>query len=383
MKITGIDIYLGRSGKLKPVLCEVKTDEGLSGWGEAGVAYGRGANAAAGMLKDFAPDLIGRDPGRIELILSDLQDHSFWTKNGGTIVFAAISALEQALWDIKGKALGAPVHALLGGAVHDRVRCYANGWYEAAQTPDEFARATERPMRDGYTALKFYPLGQMVGVNMRHVTRRQLDRDRIDLAVARVRAVRDAIGPEVDLMLDLSGGVTPAEAIRLCDRFAPFDIYFIEEPTDPSDAAAMAEVARRSPVPIAAGERHYTRAGTRPLIEARAVDIVQPDPGNTGGILETRRIAAMAETWGMRVAPHVCGSDLITNVALQVAAVCPNFCIQELYPYFRHHAGWVDVTRDPAEPRVRDGWLDIPQGPGLGVEVDREAVAPWLWASCA
>lgn len=382
MKITALNIWQIRSGKLAPVIVELETDAGLSGFGEAGVAYGRGSTASAAMIKDFAPMVLGRDPHRIEAFLSEAYDHSFWTKNGGTIVYAAISAIEQAMWDIKGKALGAPVWQLLGGAVHERLRCYANGWYEASQTPDDFARAVERPLKDGYTALKFYPLGQMVGVDMRHVTRRQMDRAGLELAVARVRAVRDAAGPDVDLMLDLSGGLTTAEAARLCERFADYDIFFVEEPTDPADAAATAAVARATSIPVAAGERHYTRAGMRPLLEARAVDILQPDPGNTGGILETKKIAAMAEAWGVRVAPHVCGSPLITNVALQIGATCPNFAIQELYPYFRLHDGWRGIVTDPAEPRVRNGWIDLPEAPGLGVEVSRADLADGLWARC-
>lgn len=380
MKIKQVDIYLARSGKLKPVVVEIHTDAGLSGAGEAGVAYGRGSTAAAGMIKDLAPDLVGRDPARIEAFCSHVYDHTFWGKGGGTIVFAALSAIEQALWDIKGKMLGAPVYELLGGAVRDRIPCYANGWYESAQTPDEFARAVERPLRDGYRALKFYPLGQMVGVNMRHVSQRMVDRDKLDLAVARVEAVRRAAGPEVELMLDFSGGLTAAESARLCRRLEEQDIFFVEEPTDPSDAQAMAHVAGQTSIPVAAGERHYGRHGTRPLLEARAVDIVQPDPGNTGGILETKKIAAMAEAWGMRVAPHVCGSSLITQVALHLSANLPNFVIQELYPYFRFHEGYLDIVQRTPEAEVRDGFLALPEGPGLGVTLNREALAPFLWA---
>jgi galactonate dehydratase len=379
MKIRQIDIYLARSGKLRPIVVELITDEGVTGIGEAGVAYGCGSHAATGMLKDLAPALLGWDASRIEAFSTYVYDHTFWGKGGGTIVYAALSAIEQALWDIKGKVCGAPVYELLGGAARDRVRCYANGWYEAAQTPDQFARATERPLRDGYTALKFYPLGEMVGVDMRHVSQRMVDRDRLNLAVARVKAVREAIGPDVELMLDLSGGLTPAESVRLCQRFEEYDILFVEEPTDPSDAQAMAYVASRTSIAVAAGERHYARHGTRPLLEARAVDIVQPDPGNTGGIMETKKIAAMAEAWGMRVAPHVCGSPLITQVALHLSANLPNFVIQELYPYFRFHEGYIDTVLEAPEAAVTNGYLALPQGPGLGLTLNREALAPFLW----
>jgi galactonate dehydratase len=379
MKIRQIDIYLARSGKLRPIVVELITDEGVSGIGEAGVAYGCGSHAAAGMLKDLAPTLLGWDASRIEAFSTYVYDHTFWGKGGGTIVYAALSAIEQALWDIKGKVCGVPVYELLGGAVRDRVRCYANGWYEAAQTPDQFARATERPLRDGYTALKFYPLGEMVGVNMRHVSQRMVDHDRLNLTVARVKAVREAIGPDVELMLDLSGGLTPAESVRLCQRFEEYDILFVEEPTDPSDAQAMAYVASRTSIAVAAGERHYARHGTRPLFEARAVDIVQPDPGNTGGIMETKKIAAMAEAWGIRVAPHVCGSPLITQVALHLSANLPNFFIQELYPYFRFHEGYIDTVLEAPEAAVTNGYLALPEGSGLGVTLNREALAPFLW----
>ena len=379
MKIRQIDIYLTRSGKLRPIVVELITDEGVTGIGEAGVAYGCGSHAAAGMLKDLAPSLLGWDASRIEAFSTHVHDHTFWGKGGGTIVYAALSAIEQALWDIKAKVCGVPVYELLGGAARDRVRCYANGWYESAQTPDQFARATERPLRDGYTALKFYPLGEMVGVNMRHVSQRMVDRDRLNLAVARVKAVREAIGPDVELMLDLSGGLTPAESVRLCQRFEEYDILFVEEPTDPSDAQAMAYVASHTSIAVAAGERNYARHGTRPLLEARAVDIVQPDPCNTGGIMETKKIAAMAEAWGMRVAPHVCGSPLATQVALHLSANLPNFFIQELYPYFRFHEGYIDTVLQAPEATVTNGYLALPEGPGLGVTLNRETLAPFLW----
>lgn len=383
MKIRQIDIYVARSGKLHPVIVELTTEDGITGVGEAGVAYGRGCHAAAGMLKDLAPDLLGWDASRIEAFCAHVYDHTFWAKGGGTIVYAALSAIEHALWDIQGKICGLPVYRLLGGAARERIRCYANGWYESAQTPDEFARATERPLRDGYTALKFYPLGEMVGVNMRHVSRRMVDRDRLALAVERVKAVRDAVGADVELMLDLSGGLTPAESLRLCERVEKYDILFVEEPTDPADAEAMAWVASRTSIPVAAGERHYGRHGMRPLLESRAVDVIQPDPANTGGIMETKKIAAMAEAWGMRIAPHVCGSPLATQVALHLSANLTNFAIQELYPYFRFHDGYIDTIVDAPEAAVINGHLALPEEPGLGVMLNRDALAPYLWERIA
>jgi galactonate dehydratase len=170
---------------------EILTDEGVTGIGEAAIAYGVGGTACAGMVKDLAARIVGRDPSRIEELWSELYDHSFWAKGGGAIVFAGISAIEQALWDIKGKALGVPVYELLGGRMRDTVPVYANGWYGAATTPAELAKAAERPLRDGYKALKCYPLAIWDGGGLRHVTHRQVDRGFANLAFEKVKMLRE------------------------------------------------------------------------------------------------------------------------------------------------------------------------------------------------
>src|SRR6059058_5550761 len=171
MKITASIIYVVRIDGRHPIIVELETDAGITSLGEAAIAYGIGETAAAGMIKDLADAIVlGQDPFRIESVWSDMYDHSFWAKRGGPIVFAGISAIEQALWDIKGKALGVPVYELLGGKCRDRVRVYANGWYGASRTPTELAKAAERPLRDGYKALKCYPLAQWDGGGLRHVT---------------------------------------------------------------------------------------------------------------------------------------------------------------------------------------------------------------------
>lgn len=384
MKIISARIYLVKSGRFHPVLVELFTDEGLVGIGEAAIAYGLGGTAAAGMLKDLIEGLVlGKDPSRIEALWSEMYDHSFWAKGGGPIVFAGISAIEQALWDIKGKALGVPVYELLGGAFRDQVRVYANGWCSGKVTAEAFARAGARPVSEGFDAVKCYPLGiRSPSGSMRHVTRRMVDADAADLAVAKVAALRQAVGPKVAIMLDMSGGLTPDESIRLCRRWEEFDIWFVEEPVDPFDNAALRRVAEAVRMPVAAGERHYTRHGFRRLFEAEAVGIAQPDIGNSGGIMEAKKIAAMAEAYNMRVAPHACGSTLITAASLQLAACIPNFLIQEIYPYFPEDPGYVQVLEDPPEATVKNGMMAIPQGPGLGVTLDRKAVAPFLWAEC-
>jgi galactonate dehydratase len=383
MKIEAVNIYLVTTGKLHPVVVELSTDEGIAGIGEAAIAYGLGGTAAAGMIKDLAERvLLGSDPARIEALWSEMYDHSFWAKGGGAIVFAAISAIEQALWDIKGKALGAPVYELLGGRMRDGAAVYANGWYGAARTPAQLAEASARPLRDGYRALKCYPLAVPDANGLRHVSGRSVDRDFANLAFEKVKALRAAVGPDVALMLDLSGGLTTDETIRLCRRFEELDILFVEEPADPFDVGALKKVSERVDIPIAVGERLYTRHGFRKVFEAQAADIVQPDVGTTGGLMEVKKIAAMAEAYSMRVAPHNCGSSLSTAAALQISACIANFMTLEIYPYFPERAGYVQLLENPPEERIQNGFLQLTAEPGIGAHLAAERAHPFLWARC-
>ena len=380
MKLSTARVYLLRIGSLHPILLELVTDDGLVGVGEAGVAYGIGGTAAAGMVKDLVEAVLpGRDLSRIEELWSEMYDHSFWAKGGGPFVFAGISAIEQALWDIKGKSLGVPIYELLGGKLRDRVRVYANGWSYSCVSPADYAKAAERTVRDGYDALKCYPLatpGPSGGI--RHVSRRSVDRSFVDLAVEKVRAVRDAVGPAVDIMVDLSGGLTTDETIRLCRRLEQFDLFFIEEPADPFDIGALKKLSRHIEIPIALGERIYTRYGFRPILESRAVDILQPDIGNTGGIMETKKIASMAEAFSVRVQPHVCASPVSTAAALQIDACTANIAIQELYPY--RSAEHFAIVDHPPESDVKSGSIPIPEAPGLGLSLISERVRSHLWS---
>lgn len=383
MKINAVNIYLVRAGNLHPVLVEIACDEGVTGIGEAAIAYGLGGTATAGMVKDLAERLIvGRDPSQIEKLWSEMYDHSFWAKGGGAIVCAAMSGIEQALWDIKGKVLDAPVYELLGGRMRDKVRVYANGWYGAAKTPDDLARHAERPLRDGYTALKFYPLAYMDENGMRHVSNRMVDRGFANLAVEKVKAMRKAVGPDVELMLDLSGGLTTDETIRFCRRIEDLDITWVEEPADPFDSGALRKISHKTGIPIAAGERVYTRQGFRRLLEPQAVDILQPDVGTAGGIMEVKKIAAMAEAYSMRVAPHNCGSMLSTAASLQLSACIPNFMTLEIYPYFPERPGYVHVLESSPEAKISGGWLEVPREAGLGVKLAADRMEQFLFATC-
>jgi galactonate dehydratase len=384
VKVDSVRIYLIKSGMLHPVIVEITTDEGVSGIGEAAIAYGLGGTAAAGMIKDLSERMIvGRDPFRIEELWSEMYDHSFWAKGGGAIVFAGISAIEQALWDIKGKALGVPIYELLGGKVHEEVRVYANGWCFGCETPAAFGKAGEKPVRDGYNAIKCYPLARADQLGtLRHVSRRMVERDAADLAFEKIKALRNAVGPDVDIMVDLSGALTTDETIRLCRRYEELNLLCIEEPADPFDIGALTKISQQVNIPIAVGERLYTRYGFRKVIEPHAADILQPDIGNTGGIMETKKIAAMAEAFNMRVAPHNCASTLSTAAALQIDACTTNFMIQEIYPYFPDEPGYIEVLRDPPEARIKNSRLSISEKPGIGAELASERVKEFLWAEC-
>jgi galactonate dehydratase len=263
------------------------------------------------------------------------------------------------------------VHRLLGGKVRERVRVYANGWYSGERTPEGFAEKASEVVAKGYTALKFDPFG--AGFY-------ELERAEKRRVIALTEAVYDAVGPDVDVLVDMSAELTTDAAIRLGRRMEEFALFFFEEPVDPFDVGALKKVSEQVHIPIAVGERLYTRYGFRPVVESHAADILQPDIGNTGGIMEAKKIAAMAETYNMRVQPHTCSSPVATAAALQLDACIPNFVIQELYPYrIPEHFAIVDHA---PELDVRDGVLPIPGRPGLGVDLIEERVRPFLWATC-
>ncbi|MBT6096703.1 MAG: mandelate racemase/muconate lactonizing enzyme family protein, partial [Rhodospirillaceae bacterium] len=285
-------------------------------------------------------------------------------------------------WDIKGRALGVPVYELLGGRIRDEVRVYGNGWSFRATTPTEIAKAAEKAVTSGYDALKLYPLGRPIpndpNGRFTHVDRREYDRDVRNRAVAMVGAVRDAVGPEIDIMCDMSCELTTDAIIQVGKALEEFDLMFLEEPVEPGDIKALQRVSDKLDVSIAVGERLYTRYGFLPVLENRAAAILQPDIGNTGGLMEAKKIAAMAEAVSMRVAPHVCAGPVASAVALHLDATIPNFLIQELYPFrVPEHFELVD---DPIEPKVRNGKVEIPTRPGYGVDLVRKNIAPHLAA---
>lgn len=370
------------TGSRKAVILQLVTDDGVAGIGEAGIAYGAGGAAAVQMLHEMVERFVlGRDASAINGIWHDIYDVSFWTRNGGAISYAALSAIEQALWDIKGRRLDVPVYELFGGRMRERLPVYVNGWWRGCNTPDEFAAAAGAAVARGFSALKFYPLAMMSEQTVvRHPARRGIESSAVPMVCDRVAAVREAVGPDVDIMLDFGGGLATDQVLRVCKRLEAFDILFIEEPVDPASIDALAQVAAGTSIALAAGERAYGRPGFERLLRSRAVSILQPDVCNTGGLLEARLIAGMAETQNVRVAPHNYGSTLATAVAVQFAAVIPNFMVLEYFPDYDREPDYLAVLRHPLEALVADATMPVPEGPGLGVQLDQENIEPWLVA---
>ncbi len=378
LTIDNLRVFNIRGAGLHPVIVELTTRDGLRGYGEAAVAYGIGANAAAGMLSDLAPKVIGADATYPRNIWHEIYDNAFWTKGGGAIVFAGLSAIDQALWDIKAQSLGVPVYELFGAKFETSLEVYANGWNGAHDDALQWAKAAERPLKDGFTILKCYPLAtRQEGGTLRHVQRRALGSQEFKRAIDRVRNLRKVVGPDISLMLDLSGGLNNDQLIRFMEVCGELDITWVEEPLDPFNLQGLRNFAGRWPIPIAAGERVYTRQGFRNLLETGGVDIIMPDVGNCGGIFEAVQIAAMAESYNARVSPHNCASSLCTAATIQVWTASAMGMPLETYPYFSDANDYVQVLANPPEKAVVNGRLNVPTDPGLGAKIDEKAIAPF------
>jgi galactonate dehydratase len=379
MKITEVQIFdvklAPRVSTWNPVIVRIQTDEGIDGLGEVALAYGTGSAAGAGMVRNLAEQfLLSADPFRIEHLWDRMYRHTFWAQGGGPVVFGGMSAIDEALWDIKGKALDVSVYELLGGRCWDELRVYANGWYHGCVTPEQYAEAAQRVVADGYTALKFDPFAYSSEGRWDY-PRRALDPQRADLAYERVRAVREAVGPKVDILVEVHGNLGTTSAIQMGKRLEAFKPFFYEEPVDALNVACMKKVAENVDIPIAAGERLYTRYGFRQYIEGQVIDILQPDVGLAGGITETKKIAAYAETYNLHVQPHNCAGPVATAAAVQLDACMTNFIIQEWFPY--HERSHYQLVEEALEHQVVDGYYSVPDTPGLGVTLNEEVIGQY------
>ncbi len=354
MKITKIDTLLAFGGRQTWVFVRVYTDAGLTGVGEASVEGKEQAVCSA--VDDLARQIVGRDPTRIEQNWQIMYRHGFW--RGGIVLLSAMSGIEQALWDITGKELGVPVHRLLGGACRDRIQLYTHC---GGRSAEELAANGAALVARGWQALKIGSVGFES-----YATESQC----IAAVVERVSALREAVGPDVLIGMDCHGRHTPSQAIRLLRALEPLDMAFVEEPVPPDNVQALQRVARaETGVPLATGERLFTKWGYRELLEAQYVDIIQPDVCHCGGLLESRKIAAMAETYYVQVAPHNPNGPVATAASLHLSACLPGFRILE----YAENQPWRDqVLMEPLE--VVDGYVALPTKPGLGVELNEEAI---------
>ncbi|MEJ2802513.1 mandelate racemase/muconate lactonizing enzyme family protein [Comamonadaceae bacterium PP-2] len=354
MRIETLRTYVVNGLRANHVFVEIGTDAGIVGYGEGTVEFRELAVEAA--IHHAAGYLVGQDPFRIALHVERLTLESYWRT--GVMLRSALSAIEVALHDIKARALGIPVYDLLGGRARDDVRCYANAWFGTAKTPDEFAQAARETVADGFVALKFDPFDKAWGTP---------DRAELIAAYDRVAAVRDAVGDEVEIMIDGHGRFEVATAITVSRELAAFRPYWFEEPVSPEDIASLVQVRRRSPIPIAAGERIYERARFIELVEREAVDFLQPDISHVGGLNEALLIAGHAWARGIPVVPHNAIGPLNAAATLHFAAAAPAFPWLET---FVRKEPFIPPWRDEyvtGEVLAKNGRIAIPDSPGLGV----------------
>jgi len=347
MKITNLEVIhvLPRWSFLK-----VSTDEGIDGWGEA-IVEGRSRTVEMA-IKELEPHLLGQDPRKIQHLWQSMYRGTFY--HGGPVLTSAISGIDQALWDILGKYLNAPVSQLLGGAVRDRIRMYG---HVGGNTLDEIHASAKRAVENGFTAVK-----TSIGYPARFLESPAW----IHREIERFEAIRDAIGPDNDFAVDFHGRIQPALAIKICKELERLNPLFVEEPCLSEDLDEMARIARATSIPIATGERLFTKYAFRDLLAKKAAVIVQPDLAHCGGISEGLNIARMAEAHFAAFAPHNPLGPINLAASLNVSAVVANFLAQE-----HVHLG-EGYIKQPFV--VENGYIKVPTGPGLGIEVDEEAI---------
>lgn len=355
MKITAVKTFVCNAFRTNFVFVKIETDSDIHGWGEATLEYKEPTVVAA--IHDLEYYLIGKDPQNIEAFRHDCYRDAYW--RGGPVLMSALAGVEMALWDIKGKALGVPVCQLLGGKVRDAVPAYVNGWFSPAKTPEEFAEKVIQVRDNGFTACKWDPFGKA-----------WLQISKKDLATAMecVRQVAAAAGNDVDLLIEGHGRFDIPTAVKIARQLEEFDIFWFEEPIPPDDKEGLAEVKRRSRVPVAAGERLYNRYEYRQFFDLSCSDYIQPDISHAGGLMELRFLGAEAEARHIGFCPHNPSGPVANAATLQLAACVPNFVKLEMMmtdvPYR------ADICDE--QLTVENGCVVIPERPGLGIELNEK-----------
>ncbi len=370
MKITDVDIFRMRTPVHKTagtnwMFVRITADTGDYGWGEASTQY-KDAGVAA-EIRDFSKFLIGKDPFQIEHIWTSLYRRVTWS--GGAVTMSAISGIDLALCDLKAKALGVPVYELFGGKVRDKIRAYANGWFDpsedgragkGATTVDDYRRRSAELVEEGWRAMKFYPFsGPQV-----------ITPERIDKGVELVQAVRESVGASVEVAVDVRGRLDVWSARRAAAAISEFNVAWLEEPILWDNIDALKDLSNSVQIPISTGEQLYNRWDFRPLIESHAASIVQPDICHAGGFTELRKIAAAAETHYISVAPHNSNGPISTVASIHLDFAIPNAFMQEIFVSFLGAYRAVLTEMIP----ISDGFATVPDGPGWGTEIDVDAL---------
>ena len=357
MRITALELF---TVPPRWLFLKVSTDDGFAGWGEP-IVEGQ-AGTVRGAVEDMSDYLLGRDPRQIEDIWQTLFRARFY--RGGPVMMSAIAGVNQALWDIKGKFHGVPIYELLGGKVRDRVQVYAG---ISGDTPEEVAAQAQQRKDEGLNAVK---MGAVETVHYMDTFQH------IDEAVARVAAVRAQVGNDFSIAVDFHGKVHKPMAKMLIRELEPYNLMFVEEPILPMHNESLLDLKRSTSIPIATGERMYSRWDFKAILAEGSVDIIQPDVSHAGGISEVLRIAAMAEAYDVALAPHCPLGPIALASCIQVDAVAYNALIQEqsLGIHYNTSADLLDYLVDPAVFRYEDGYVNLPTAPGLGIELNEEKI---------
>ena len=362
MKITGLKINIfssqHKNAKRNWLIVRIQTDEGIEGIGEASMLSQD--PIVASLLEEWAENyLVGKNPMNGELHWTRLHQDNLG--RGGRLFSTALSGIDIALWDLRGKILDVPVYELLGGPYSQRLRVYANGWYTTPGTPEQNAEEAKKVVAMGYTAMKFDPFGKIAYTT--------ITPEEAQLSEDRVAAVREAVGPNVDILVEVHARFNVYTAVHLANRIEKYNPFWFEEPVSQENVSEMKQVRSRINIPVATGERLYLKFPFFELVRNEAVDILQPDICNAGGITELKKIAGMAEAQHIMMAPHNTNSAVGTVASMHLDAAMPNFLIQEYHAEF-YEPHYFEVIE--GLPRQKEGYVDLPSGPGLGIRLNEE-----------
>ena len=362
MKITGIktNIFSSRHSNAKRnwLIVRIQTDEGIEGIGESSMLSSD--PIVESLIQEWSENyLVGKDP---------LAGQVHWTRlhqdnlgRGGRLYSTVLSGIDIALWDLRGKILGVPVYQLLGGPFRNKLRVYANGWYTNPASPELIAEEAKKVVEMGYTAMKFDPFGKIAYTT--------ISPEEAQLSVDRVAAVREAVGPNVDILIEVHARFNVYTAVGLAKRMEQYRPFWYEEPVSQENTNEMRQVRDRINIPVATGERLYLKFPFFDLVKNEAVDILQPDICNAGGITELHKIGSMAEAQHVMMAPHNTNSAVGTVASFHLDTAMPNFLIQEYHAEF-YEPHYFEVVQ--GLPRQKDGYVNLPEGPGLGISLDDE-----------